>query len=111
MSNKREEAYNATHGRCAYCGCLISPEDFFLNQLHPGQFVAACPDCAKFKGPDDVELFRSRLEVLSVRSIKARLALKYNPESSHATDADYHRHHHGKICFYFEELASGKNSE
>lgn len=31
MPNKREEAYNATHGRCAYCGCVIDPLNFFLN--------------------------------------------------------------------------------
>ena len=52
MPNKREVAYNATHGRCAYCGCIINPMRFFLNQAKPGQQVAACPDCARFKGSD-----------------------------------------------------------
>ncbi len=36
MPNKREVAYNATHGRCAYCGCIINPMHFFLNQAKPG---------------------------------------------------------------------------
>lgn len=55
MPNKREVAYNATHGRCAYCGCIVNPMHFFLNQAKPGQQVAACPDCARFKGSDDLD--------------------------------------------------------
>ena len=85
MPNKREVAYNATHGRCAYCGCIINPMHFFLNQAKPGQQVAACPDCARFKGSDDLETFRARLHDLPEVSIQSRLALKYsdsilNPE-------------------------------
>ena len=64
MPNKREVAYNATHGRCAYCGCIINPMHFFLKSGKAGQQVAACPDCARFKGSDDLETFRARLHDL-----------------------------------------------
>ena len=77
MPNKREVAYNATHGHCAYCGCIINPMHFFLNQAKPGQQVAACPDCARFKGSDDLETFRSRLQDLPKVSVQYRLAMKY----------------------------------
>ena len=107
MPSKREIAYNATHGRCAYCGCIINPMHFFLNQAKPGQQVAACPDCARFKGSDDLETFRARLQKLPEISIKARLAIKYwdsvccRPEEP--LDEEY-CHGFYPIDFYFENM-------
>lgn len=106
MPNKREVAYNATHGRCAYCGCIINPMHFFLNQAKPGQQVAACPDCARFKGSDDLETFRARLQDLPKVSVQYRLAMKYwdsfiMPEES--VREDYY-HKPDEIRFYFENM-------
>lgn len=106
MPNKREEAYNATHGRCAYCGCVIDPLNFFLNQAKPGQRVAACPDCARFKGSDDLETFRSRLQRLPKISVQYRLAMKYwdsfvMPEEP-VRESYYHKP--DEIRFYFENM-------
>lgn len=106
MPNKREVAYNATHGRCAYCGCIINPMHFFLNQAKPGQQVAACPDCARFKGSDDLETFRARLQDLPKVSVQYRLAMKYwdsfiMPEEP--VREDYY-HKPDEIRFYFENM-------
>ena len=65
MSNRKERAYNATRAHCFYCGCIVNAMNFHLNQPQPGVYVAACPDCARFKGSDDLETFRARLEKLS----------------------------------------------
>lgn len=62
MSNRKERAYNATRAHCFYCGCIVNAMNFHLNQPQPGVYVAACPDCARFKGSDDLETFRARLE-------------------------------------------------
>lgn len=93
MPNKREVAYNATHGRCAYCGCIINPMRFFLNQAKPGQQVAACPDCA-------------RLHDLPEVSIQSRLALKYSDSILNPEEPIKEGYYHGfgKICFYFENM-------
>lgn len=106
MPNKREVAYNATHGRCAYCGCIINPMHFFLNQAKPGQQVAACPDCARFKGSDDLETFRARLHDLPEVSIQSRLALKYSDSILNPEEPIKEGYYHGfgKICFYFENM-------
>lgn len=105
MPNKREVAYNATHGHCAYCGCIINPMHFFLNQAKPGQQVAACPDCARFKGSDDLETFRARLHDLPEVSIQSRLALKYRDAPAQQEDdavLESKYHHNNKVTFYFE---------
>lgn len=106
MPNKREVAYNATHGRCAYCGCIINPMHFFLNQAKPGQQVAACPDCARFKGSDDLETFRARLHDLPEVSIQSHLALKYSDSILNPEEPIKEGYYHGfgKICFYFENM-------
>ena len=89
MPNKREVAYNATHGRCAYCGCIINPMHFFLNQAKPGQpariapaskaptiwkhFVPACMTCRKFPSSpallSNIRILSSTRRSLSRRAI------------------------------------------
>lgn len=86
MSNRKERAYNATRAHCFYCGCIVNAMNFHLNQPQPGVYVAACPDCARFKGSDDLETFRARLEKLSENSIQARLALKYRDAPAQQED-------------------------
>lgn len=105
MSNRKERAYNATRAHCFYCGCIVNAMNFHLNQPQPGVYVAACPDCARFKGSDDLETFRARLEKLSENSIQARLALKYRDAPAQQEDdavSESKYHHNNKVTFYFE---------
>ena len=65
----------------------------------------AAPDCARFKGSDDLETFRARLEKLSENSIQARLALKYRDAPAQQEDdavLESKYHHNNKVTFYFE---------
>lgn len=97
--NKRERVYSITKGRCFYCGCPISLDDFHIEHAIPkklgggngANLVPSCADCNLFKGDLNIEGFRAKLKEAKNTGIGLMLSKYYGiPER--------------EIVFYFEKV-------
>lgn len=96
----REDIYNITNGKCAYCGCKLDYNNFHLEHFIPkskngvnyNNLIPSCPTCNLVKGDLLLEDFRNKIESLAyVKNGKIGIINKYwkiKPK---------------KIKFYFEE--------
>ena len=85
----------------------VSSTDALLSESgKAGAAGRRLPDCARFKGSDDLETFRARLHDLPEVSIQSRLALKYSDSILNPEEPIKEGYYHGfgKICFYFENM-------
>ena len=86
MATKRDKLYNATTGRCYYCGCVIPYDNFHIDHQIPKckggsssivNLVASCCDCNMFKGELSVEEFRTKINKALTKTIAGRMIKQY----------------------------------
>lgn len=102
MAN-RKKVYEITNGRCFYCGCKISIDNFetdhFVAKACGGSginnLVPACRECNQCKGSLDIEQFRAKIEALPYKRFTGRMIAKYYKVKKR------------KIRFFFEEVKDG----
>lgn len=81
----RERIFNATGGKCFYCGCDLELGSFQVDHLKPKadggidsfNRVPACGDCNRIKASKTIEEFRSTIESYVNNDVHARLIAKH----------------------------------
>lgn len=98
---KRQEVFNKTNGKCAYCGCDLDINNFHMDHIIPKSIIhsdkinnifPSCPDCNLSKSNLDIESFREKLEKMIFFEHHARLISKY------------YKLQPLKVTFYFENM-------
>jgi hypothetical protein len=117
----REEVFRKYDGHCAYCGKVLTTDDFQIDHLIPvarerwGQYTSeeletfknympACRRCNHYKRAHSLEVFRKYIE-----EIPAKL---YRDNYIYKVGLDYglvEAHEH-KIKFYFEWLEENEKA-
>lgn len=83
--NVREKIYKVTSGRCFYCGCKLSFDNFQVDHFKPkahggidkNNRVPCCSDCNSIKGKKSVEEFRKTIYGYFSDDIHVRMINKY----------------------------------
>jgi 5-methylcytosine-specific restriction endonuclease McrA len=111
----REEVFRKYDGHCAYCGKVLTTEDFQIDHLIPvarerfGQYTSeeletfknympACRRCDHYKRAHSLETFRRYIEEIPEKlhdNYIYKVGLDYGLVSAHKQ----------KVTFYFERLA------
>lgn len=82
---KRRNVFNILGGRCYYCGCKLSFDNFhmdhFFSKAKGGKdkdnLVPACPECNLYKSNLGIEAFREKLADELLNTFHGRLVEKY----------------------------------
>ena len=96
---KREQVWNKYNKHCAYCGCLITYKELYVDHLIPqardrwykdkeaspvhkdANLMPSCYRCNHYKRAHSLEVFRNLLRTLHERIEKiyiAKVAIDYN---------------------------------
>lgn len=101
--SKRRDVFSITDGRCFYCGCNLSINDFQTDHFIPrckggkikNNLVPACEDCNRSKSGLSVEEFRDKICSMPTKNINGRIMAKYYELQKE------------DITFYFERVNDG----
>lgn len=101
--SKREQIFNILGGKCFYCGCDLSFDNFHLDHIkakskggiRENNLVPSCPECNIYKSDLEIEEFREKIANALSSNSHGKIINKY------------YKIEYKPITFYFEEVGYG----